>query len=73
MASSLSLLYTTAYLAAAFFVLTHIRSLVGWRARLRGRRLPPGPTPLPIVGNLFQVSKYKPWICYRDLCTKYGE
>ncbi|KAI0352608.1 CyP450 monooxygenase [Trametes cingulata] len=35
--------------------------------------LPPGPPPLPFVGNLFDIPKHKPWRGYRDLCAKYGD
>ncbi|KAI0767311.1 CyP450 monooxygenase [Fomes fomentarius] len=56
-------------LAAVIFV----QSLVNWKARTRGRPLPPGPAPLPFVGNLFNVSRIKPWIGYKDLCSKYGD
>ncbi|EJF63285.1 cytochrome P450 [Dichomitus squalens LYAD-421 SS1] len=32
-----------------------------------------GPYPLPIIGNLFDVPKSKPWIGFRDICMKYGD
>ena len=43
-----------------------------WRRRTRGRPLPPGPKPLPVVGNLFDIPTSSPWTRYRDLCAKYG-
>ncbi|KAL2096534.1 hypothetical protein ACEWY4_008682 [Coilia grayii] len=36
------------------------------------QRLPPGPPPAPIVGNLFQVDLKEPYKYYRGLCQKYG-
>ncbi len=34
--------------------------------------LPPGPKPLPIIGNLFDVPQSKPWITYMDWSKAYG-
>ncbi|XP_042564672.1 cytochrome P450 2M1-like isoform X2 [Clupea harengus] len=35
-------------------------------------RLPPGPPPSPIVGNLFQIDLAEPYKYYLQLCNKYG-
>ena len=35
-------------------------------------RLPPGPRPYAIVGNLLDVPKDQPWITYREWSKKYG-
>ncbi|PIL22734.1 cytochrome P450 [Ganoderma sinense ZZ0214-1] len=40
--------------------------------RFRSRHLPPGPPPLPITGNLFDIPKTRPWIGYRELSNEYG-
>lgn len=39
------------------------------------RRLPypPGPKPLPIIGNLYDVPADPQWIGYHHLSQKYGE
>ncbi len=60
-------------LLCALAVVIIVQSLVNWKASTRGRPLPPGPVPLPFVGNLFNVSRTKPWIGYKELCAKYGE
>lgn len=35
--------------------------------------LPPGPPPLPIVGNLLQLPSEQPWKAYDSLIQKYGD
>lgn len=34
--------------------------------------LPPGPKPLPIVGNLFDVPKSLPWVTYANWGKLHG-
>lgn len=35
--------------------------------------LPPGPPPLPIVGNVLHMPKEQPWLKYADWAKQYGE
>jgi cytochrome P450 len=35
-------------------------------------RLPPGPLPLPFVGNKFDIPKRKPWLQFQQWSLKYG-
>jgi cytochrome P450 len=35
-------------------------------------RLPPGPLPLPFVGNKFDIPKAKPWLQFEQWSKKYG-
>ncbi|KAI0320135.1 cytochrome P450 [Amylostereum chailletii] len=39
----------------------------------RRSRAPPGPPPLPLVGNLFDIPKKKSWVTYADWSEKYGD
>ena len=34
--------------------------------------LPPGPPPLPIIGNILDIPKHDMHETFRDMCTKYG-
>ncbi|RPD61603.1 cytochrome P450 [Lentinus tigrinus ALCF2SS1-7] len=55
-----------------FALALYLRSWIRWRSRTGGARLPPGPRGLPLVGNLFNAPKSKPWIGYRDLSLIHG-
>ena len=37
------------------------------------RRLPPGPKPLPLLGNLLDIPKEQPWVKYKEWAKQYGE
>ncbi|OJT13611.1 O-methylsterigmatocystin oxidoreductase [Trametes pubescens] len=53
--------------------LRYLRSLLDWKARSQGLPLPPGPKPLPIVGNLFGLPKIKPWSGFQDMRKEHGD
>ncbi|KIJ31590.1 hypothetical protein M422DRAFT_185753 [Sphaerobolus stellatus SS14] len=38
-----------------------------------GLRLPPGPKPKPIIGNMLDIPNDSEWITYADWANKYGE
>ena len=62
--------------ATTLLVLLLIGALTYWidvHKRKRLRSLPPGPKALPIVGNIFDIPKEKPWLAYQDWADKYGE
>ena len=42
------------------------------RGRRKGLSYPPGPPSWPIIGNLFDIPKEKPWITYTEMSKKYG-
>lgn len=35
-------------------------------------RLPPGPTPIPFIGNKLQIPKRKPWVQFEEWSRTYG-
>ncbi|KAI0712351.1 cytochrome P450 [Earliella scabrosa] len=68
--SSASAIYAIPVLILAIALYLH--SLVSWKLRSRGRPLPPGPKGLPLIGNLLDMPKVRPWIGFLDLCAEYG-
>ncbi|THH21540.1 hypothetical protein EW146_g50 [Bondarzewia mesenterica] len=49
-----------------------VKSYVG-RRRRNGLPLPPGPRPLPLIGNVFDLPTKAPWIAYAEWAKKYGD
>ena len=41
--------------------------------RSRHKKLPPGPPPIPIVGNIHQLPKEREWITFSKWAETYGE
>ncbi|KAI9449576.1 cytochrome P450 [Lactarius psammicola] len=63
-------------LVIELFVL--LSSLVALRAfwdyrRRRGRPYPPGPRPLPFIGNFFDIPNDFSWLAYTEFSKKYGD
>ncbi len=57
-------------------VLPLVVTFISWLYSTPKRRpslpLPPGPKPLPLLGNLFDVPQEKPWITYMGWSRSYG-
>ena len=67
MVSSVSVLdlFTALLLLATLWAIRHHR-------RRGGLPYPPGPRPLPIIGNLLDIPKEFSWLAYTRLSEKYG-
>ncbi|KAJ9150668.1 Fumitremorgin C synthase [Pleurostoma richardsiae] len=59
-------LYVWLSILVAIPGITLLYDLVTWL------RMPPGPTPLPFVGNKFQLPKKQPWIQFEKWSKVYG-
>ena len=47
-------------------------SYVFYRKNGPSAALPPGPPPLPIIGNAFRMPKELPWLKYAEWAKQYG-
>ena len=56
---------------AALLFLVSIRAIHDYRRR-GGLSYPPGPRPLPIIGNLLEIPKDFSWLAYTQFSKKYG-
>ena len=45
----------------------------GRNSNPKGLPLPPGPQGYPLIGNLFGMPVYKPWLVYEEWCKIYGK
>ena len=64
-------------LMSALNILILIASIAAFSAsrdyqRRRGLPYPPGPRPLPLIGNLLDIPKQFSWLTYTQLSKKHG-
>jgi hypothetical protein len=65
----------TALLTSALVIIWYLK-----KKRFRGKRenphglpLPPGPKGYPVIGNLFDLPTWKPWLTYNEWFKRYGK
>ncbi|KAF9223382.1 cytochrome P450 [Gyrodon lividus] len=66
---------TTTVVCVAGFVLCSTTVRKAWRKRAlrNGLPLPPGPTGLPLIGNVFDLNIAEPWLSYEQWGKQYGD
>src|SRR6266851_10050096 len=64
------LLSITYFLLILSFFIAH-RTFRDYQKR-GGLPYPPGPRPLPVIGNLLDIPRESSWLAYTQLAKKYG-
>ncbi|KAH0580769.1 hypothetical protein H2248_002253 [Termitomyces sp. 'cryptogamus'] len=60
----------TYYIPAALFLAWILASVI--RHYFERLKMPPGPTGLPLLGNVFQMPTVMPWLRFAEFSQKYG-
>lgn len=62
---------TSTSVLAAIVAVAVLYALTG--KRRSKAKLPPGPPGLPVVGNILDIPKSRPWVKFAEWTDKYGE
>lgn len=67
------MMYETLYYLLAILLLAALTKVIqNLFKHPRRQPYPPGPKPLPVIGNLFDVPTDPQWLGYSSLSQKYG-
>jgi len=63
---------TSGALAVSLFAIIVVAKTITKKNAQEHVPLPPGPNPLPILGNLHRINRDFPWITYKEWSEIYG-
>jgi hypothetical protein len=72
LAASLADLHRLFLLFGGVCTVALVAKIISARRKRKGLPLPPGPKPLPVVGNLRDIPQHDPWKGYKALTDQYG-